>query len=114
MFVSMMQNIKSDTFKVSKMDKKELTLRLPEDLFSVLKDFKEVSGISYTNQIYTAIVWYYFQKGLLDLGWIREKHGKNGNGKKKEKIIDISEANQLNSFCDGDSCEFNPSLTEGC
>ena len=106
-------NIQKDISQISKMEKKELTLRLPEDLFAVLKDFKIATGVSYTNQIYMAIVWYYFQKGLLDLGWITEKHGKNGN-KKKEIIIDESEADQLNRFCDGDSCEFNPSLIENC
>lgn len=108
-------NIQKDISPISKMEKKkELTLRLPEDLFAVLKDFKEISGVSYTNQIYTAIVWFYFQKGLLDLNWIKEKHAKNGNNgnEKKELIIDESEADQLNRFCDGDSCEFNPSLME--
>lgn len=90
-------------------DKKELSLRFPKDLFSVMKDFKKASGVSYPNQIYTAVVWYYFQKGLLDLGWIKDKHGKNGNGKKKEEInMDVVEANQANSFCDGDSCEIIP------
>jgi hypothetical protein len=85
-------------------DKKEMLIRLPEDLFSVMKDFKNVSGISYTNQIYSAVVWYYFQKGLLDLGWIKDKHAKNGNGKKKE-VNKIEVMDESLKFCDGDKCE---------
>ena len=104
MFVAMTYNINNDTSKVSKMDdKKEMLLRLPEDLFAVMKDFKIVSGVSYTNQIYSAIVWYYFQKGLLDLGWLKDKHAKNGNSKREEIEIEIMDESL--KFCDGDSCE---------
>ena len=104
-----------DTSKVSKMtNKKEMLLRLPEDLFSVMKDVKIVSGVSYTNQIYTAITWFYFQRGLLDLGWITEKHAKNGNGKKKDIKIEVMDESL--KFCDGDSCEIPVQLPprKGC
>ena len=95
-------------------DKKEMLLRLPEDIFAVMKDFKAVSGIGYTNQIYSAIVWYYFQKGLLDLGWLTEKHAKNGNNKKKE--IKIETMDESLKFCDGESCEIPVQLPprKGC
>ena len=97
--------VRKDISQISKMDdKKELLLRLPEDLFSVMKDFKTASGVSYTNQIYTAIVWYYFKQGLLDLGWITDKHGKNGNSKKEEKINPNIMDESL-KFCTSDKCE---------
>lgn len=107
--------IQKDISQVSKMDnKKQLILRLPEDLFSVLKDFKIVSGISYTNQIYTAIVWYFFNKGLLDLGWLSKKHAKNGNGK-KEVVLNPNIMDESLKFChaDGGKCEI-PIIREKC
>jgi hypothetical protein len=48
-------------------DKKELILRLPDDVFEIIKTFKEQSGVSYTNFIYNAIIWYCVSKGLITL-----------------------------------------------
>ena len=52
-------------------NKKELILRLPEDIFKVIKKFKQVSGVSYTNFIYNAIVWYSLRQGLIDLDFLK-------------------------------------------
>lgn len=114
MFVSIMQNIKNNISQISKMaDKKEMLLRLPENIFEVMKDYKKLSGMSYTNILYNSIVWWLAKQGLLDLDWIREKHAKNGNNgnkKKEEVLIDIMDESL--KFCDGASCDFNPSLME--
>jgi len=113
---SFSHNIQKDISKISKMsNRKELLLRLPEDLFSVMKDFKNTSGISYTNQIYNAIVWYYFQQGLLDLGWIKRKHSKNGNNRKEKVKVQVMDESL--KFCDGDKCEIPvqlPPFSKNC
>jgi len=54
-------------------ERKELVLRLPEDIFEIIKKYKKVSGVSYTNIIYNAIVWWLVRQGLLTLDEIREK-----------------------------------------
>jgi len=54
-------------------NKKELMLRLPESIFKIIKNFKEKSGVSYTNFIYNAIVWYAVHKGLINLDYVRMK-----------------------------------------
>ena len=59
-------------------DRKAILLNLPEEIFDVMKDFKKVSGMSYTNIMYNAITWWLTNKGLLDLSYIREK-SKNGS-----------------------------------
>jgi len=48
-------------------DKKELVLRLPEGIFAKIKNYKKTSGVSYTNCIYHAIVWWLVMKGLMTL-----------------------------------------------
>ena len=48
-------------------DKKELILRLPDDIFARIKNFKKISGVQYTNFIYNAIVWYMVRKGLMSI-----------------------------------------------
>jgi len=53
--------------------KKELVLRLPDKIFKRIKKFKDISGISYTNFILTAIVWYMFMKGLISLKYLQEE-----------------------------------------
>lgn len=55
------------------MTKKALLLHLPEDLFEIIKEFGKASGISYTNIIYNAIIWWLSSKGLLDLSYIKKK-----------------------------------------
>ena len=52
-------------------ERKELILRLPDDIFQVIKKFKEKSGVSYTNFIYNAVVWYCASRGLIDLDYLR-------------------------------------------
>lgn len=54
-------------------ERKELILRLPEDIFEILKRYKETSGVSYTNIIYNAIVWWLVKQKLLTPKNIREK-----------------------------------------
>jgi len=53
--------------------KKGLLLNLPQDIFEVMREFKNISGVSYTNQLYNAITWWLASKGLLDLGYIKKK-----------------------------------------
>ena len=53
-------------------DKKELVLRFPESIFRVIKKFKDISGVSYTNFIYNAVVWYMAMKGLISIEYITE------------------------------------------
>ena len=54
-------------------ERKELILRLPEDIFEILKRYKETSGVSYTNAIYNAIVWWLCMKKLLKIEDIVKK-----------------------------------------
>ena len=49
--------------------KKELVLRFPEAIFKVIKDFKDISGVSYTNFIYNAVVWYLVMKGMISIDY---------------------------------------------
>ena len=51
-------------------EKKELILRLPDDMFTVIKRFKKKYGVSYTNFIYNAIVWYCASKGLISINYL--------------------------------------------
>ena len=53
-------------------DKKELTLRLPDKIFKIIKEFKDISGIPYTAFILNAIVWYMVMKGLISLKCLQE------------------------------------------
>ena len=73
---------------------KELTLRLPDHIFKVIDEFKEASGVSYTNFIYNAIYWYCITKQLLPLQL---------NGKKNTSSHNTL-PNEL-KFCDGDKCQ---------
>ncbi len=52
-------------------DKKHIILRLPEDIFDVIKKYKEATGVSYTNFIYNAIVWYAISRGLISLEYLK-------------------------------------------
>ena len=52
-------------------EKKELILRLPEDIDKILEAYKDASGMSKTNIIYNAIVWWLVKEGLLDLGYVK-------------------------------------------
>ena len=117
--MTMTCSIKKDISEISKMEdiekikRKEMTLRLPEDLFTVLKDFKKATSMSYTAQIINAIIWFYFSRGLLDLGWIKTKNAKNGKEKKEE--ININPLPEGVKFCDGDRCEMPAShLLKSC
>ena len=49
--------------------KKELVLRFPEAIFKVIKNFKDISGVSYTNFIYNAVVWYLVMKGMISIDY---------------------------------------------
>ena len=88
-------------------DKKQLILRLPDDIFQRIKKYKDMSGVSYTNVIYNAIIWWLVMKGLMNLDDL-----KVSNPKKKIKIKkptpDQLEQIEANKFCDGDSCELKP------
>ena len=50
--------------------KKELVLRLPDKIFKRIKDFKDISGISYTAFILNAIVWYMVLKGMISYKYL--------------------------------------------
>lgn len=52
--------------------KKELVLRLPDKIFKIIKEFKDISGIPYTSFILNAIIWYMFVRGLISLKSLRE------------------------------------------
>jgi len=84
---------------------KELALRLPDDIFEVIKKFKEVTGVSYTNFIYNAVVWFALSRGLIDLSYLRL------NGKKKAQIIPettygIVPPSEI-MYCSTDKCEID-------
>lgn len=62
------------------MDKrKELILRLPEDIDKILEEYKTVSGMSKTNIIYNAIVWWLVKEGLIDIQYIKYLLYKDNN-----------------------------------
>ncbi len=52
-------------------DKKDIVLRLPEPIFAVIKKYKQATGVSYTNFIYNAIIWYLIKQGLLSLDLLK-------------------------------------------
>lgn len=58
---------------MGKRRRKSLLLNLPEDLFEIMKEYKIVSGMSYTNILYNSLVWWLAKKGLLDLSYIKLK-----------------------------------------
>jgi len=58
---------------MTKREKKGILLHLPQEIFEIMKLFKSVSGVNYTNQLYNAITWWLASKGLLDLGYIKKK-----------------------------------------
>lgn len=60
-------------------EKKGILLHLPQDIFEIMKEFKLLSGVSYTNQMYNSITWWLIKQGLLDVEYIINKT-------KKEKI----------------------------
>ena len=84
-------------------DKKELVLRLPEDIFAKIKNYKKTSGVSYTNCIYNAIIWWLFSKGLMTLDEIK---GITKKEIKTEAVI-VNQMPEGVKFCDGDSCEID-------
>ena len=85
-------------------DRKAILLNLPEEIFDVMKDFKKVSGMSYTNIMYNAITWWLTNKGLLDLSYIREKN-KNGSLIKPGNINIMPPEVK---FCSTEGCEIDP------
>lgn len=94
-------------------ERKDLILRLPEKIFAIIKLFKERTGISYTNFIYNAIVWFCISKGLLSLDYLKIA------SPEKKRIFTKFTAEQLaqieaNKFCDGDSCEIDYSKGGKC
>ncbi|MCP4648575.1 MAG: hypothetical protein GY853_00660 [PVC group bacterium] len=50
---------------------KEILLRLPDHIHKIIKEFKDISGVSQTNFIYNAIVWYMATRGLISLDYLR-------------------------------------------
>ena len=60
--------------------KKGILLHLPQNIFEIMKDFKILSGVSYTNQMYNSITWWLLKQGLLDIEYITNK-----TKKEKEK-----------------------------
>ena len=69
---------------MTKRKRKGLLLNLPEDLFEIMKEYKIVSGMSYTNILYNSLVWWLSKKGLLDLSYIKLKSKELVEGDEKE------------------------------
>ena len=81
-------------------DIKPLLLNLPVPIHKILKDYKEVTGVNVTNQIYEAITSWLFLKKLINLESIALL---NGRGHKVEEKVELMDESL--KFCDGDSCE---------
>ena len=81
---------------------KEILLRFPEEIFNIIKKFKDISNVSYTNFIYNAVVWYCISKGLLSLEYVK-LNGTKPKTKKEE--IQANVLPEALKFCDGDKCE---------
>ena len=47
-----------------------MLLRLPDELEMRIEEFKKKTGISKTNFVYNAVVWYMATKGLISLSYI--------------------------------------------
>ena len=95
----------------------ELKLRdklvaFPEDVLDTLADYKKKTGVSASNYIRNATI----RKMIVDkLIWFKMNTievEKESNGKKLN--LSNAEGNIANSFCDGDSCDFNPEIMEKC
>jgi hypothetical protein len=78
-------------------DKHEILLRLPIDIFKILEEYKSMTGVSITNQIYETVAWRLITKGLISLDEFREKETK-----KEEPFQQIPEDIK---YCDGDKCQ---------
>lgn len=48
-------------------EKKTLNLHIPRTMFDVMKRVKDISGISYTNFIYSSLLWYMISNKLISL-----------------------------------------------
>ena len=70
---------------MTKKRRKGLLLNLPEDLFEIMKEYKLVSGMSYTNILYNSLVWWLAKKDLLDLSYIKLKSKELVEGDEKEQ-----------------------------
>lgn len=65
-----------------KKDRHGILLKLPKNIYDILNEYKEKSGVNINNIIYNAIFWWCVSKGLVDLNQIREEMKNNGNSKK--------------------------------
>ena len=113
--MTMKYNIQKNISQVSKMNELELRDKLiafPEAILNTLAKYKKETGVSASNYIRNAVI----RKMIVDkLIWFEMRIvvvEKENNGKKLQ--LSNMEANQLNSFCDGDSCEFKPPLAGNC
>ena len=48
-----------------------MMLRIPDRINEVIEEFKKRTGISKTNFVYNAIIWYMATKGLISLSYLR-------------------------------------------
>ena len=69
---------------MTKRKRKGLLLNLPQNLFEIMKEYKKVSGMSYTNILYNSVVWWLIKKDLLDLSYIKEKSKELVEGGEKD------------------------------
>ncbi len=94
-------------------DRKELVLRLPEDIFEVIKVYKGKTGVSYTNFIYNAIVWYCVRQGLISLDYLKVSKERKVKKTKQPTAEELAQI-EANKFCDGPTCEIDYSKKEKC
>lgn len=82
---------------------KEFTLRMPDEIHSVLTRLKESFGVAITSKILD-----YVARGLIKDGYIRI----DINGKKSPRVLpSINMIPEELKFCDGDSCEIDPMVS---
>lgn len=58
-------------------EKHELLLRISEKTYNILKNYKEITGLSITSQINEAIISWCFLKKLINIEEIRKDNNEN-------------------------------------
>lgn len=90
---------------------KDKLISFPEEILNALDEYKQKTGIPATDYIRSCVCRKMIEDRLI---WIKtkyitiEKEGDNG------KKMDVSDAVNANSFCDGDSCEIPVLVNKNC
>lgn len=87
-------------------------IEFPEEILDALAEYKKQTGVSASDFIRIATCRSMIVQEIIKLKIISIDVSGKGNGSSKK--IDEAEANELNKFCDGSNCEFNPELIEKC